>query len=517
MSVYLVGAGPGDEGLITVKGLGLLRAADVIIYDRLAAKALLGEAKPEARLIFAGKRAGEHSFAQAEINEILVNEGKAAEASGRIVLRLKGGDPFLFGRGAEETEALQAAGLSFEVVPGVTSALAAPAYAGIPLTHRELSSSVAIVSGHNAPGNQEPDWQALAKGVDTLVVLMGLRNLGEITQKIMHGGLPPETPATVVEWGSTGRQRKVVGCLYNIAAKVHKAGIEAPAIFVAGRVAGLGSDPSWFEQKPLFGHKIVVTRAREQAGELAAALRLLGASVIEFPTIKINPVADKSLALRAIDNLRNYSWLVFTSVNGVMEFFKLLDAQGLDSRVLSGLKLAAIGPATAKALAARGVKADFMPAEYIAESLAQGLAERFVPGSGPVLLARAKVTRQVLEKILQERGVPVEVVPVYETGLPQEDSMLWGAHNQLLHDLEQNKIDAIIFCSPSAVDNFFKLVQPEKFADKDVTFACIGPVSSDSLKKYGLSCKVQPEAYSIDDLVDALISFLGASRSKEIK
>lgn len=510
MSVHLVGAGPGDEGLITVKGLRLLRIADVIIYDRLADRSLLRAAKPGARLIFSGKRAGCHSMPQAEINALLIEEGRAAAQNGQVVVRLKGGDPFLFGRGAEELEALQTAGLSCEVVPGVTSALAAPGYAGIPLTHRDFSSSVAIVSGHGAGGNPEPEWAMIANSVDTLVVLMGLGNLAEITRRIMDGGVAPETPAAVVEWGSTGRQRKVIGSLQDIVAKVKGAGIEPPSVLVLGKVAELGGAPSWFEQKPLFGRRIVITRAKEQAAELAGELKDFGADVLEFPVLKIRPVQDRTPLRKLLRNLNKYSWLVFTSANGVIEFFKIIDDEGLDSRHLSALKLAAIGPGTASALFARGLKVDYMPDEHIAESLAEGLAKQAVTNGGavlPVLVVRAKVARNALENIMEQAGVAVEIAAVYETGLPPEDCLFTQARKEVLAALSENSVDGIVFCSPSAVDNFFKLVPVEGLTGKDAVFACIGPVTADRLKKYGLACTVQPKAYNLEALVNALVDF----------
>lgn len=513
MSVYLVGAGPGDEGLITVRGLDLIRSADVIVYDNLADRGLLREARADARLIFAGKKAGCHSMRQPEINMLLVEEGRKAALAGQVVVRLKGGDPFLFGRGAEEMEALLEAGLSFEVVPGVSSALAVPAYAGIPLTHRDFSSSVTIASGHSAPGNPSLDWGRLAQGADTLVVLMGLANLEEITGKILDSGVPLNTPAAVVEWGSTGRQRKVTASLGNIAARVRAEQIKAPAIFVLGKMAQFGAGPSWFERKPLFGRTIVVTRARKQAGKLVLALKGLGADVIEFPTIEIRPFSGPEAGGEVISNLSSYSWLVFTSANGVDAFFEILNSRGLDSRALGGLRLAAIGPGTALALSRQGLSPDFIPEEFVAESLAEGLLRRFAPGGGPVLVARAKEARPALENNLEKQGVPLHVFPVYETVLPLQDEQAVHNRARVRDALSQNKIDAVLFCSSSAVDNFFKLIEPGEVAGKNAAFVCIGPVTAESLKKYGLSCTVQPETYNLAEMIGALENFFRPAES----
>ena len=513
MSVYLVGAGPGDEGLITVRGLELIKSADVIVYDNLADRGLLREARADARLIFAGKKAGCHSMRQAEINRLLVEEGEKAALAGQVVVRLKGGDPFLFGRGAEEMEALREAGLSFEIVPGVSSALAVPAYAGIPLTHRDFSSSVTIASGHSAPGNSPLDWGALAHGADTLVVLMGLANLEEITGNIIDSGVPLNTPAAVVEWGSTGRQRKVTGGIGTIAARVKEEQIRAPAVFILGRMAEFGAGPSWFEVKPLFGRTIVVTRARKQAGELVLALKNLGAEVIEFPTIEIRPFSGQEAAAGVISSLSSYSWLVFTSANGVDSFFEILHKQGMDSRALGCLNLAAIGPGTAQALSRRGLCPDFVPEEYVAESLAEGLYRRFAPGGGPILVARAKETRQTLENILEERDVPVHVLPVYETVLPLQDEQAVYSRCKVREAFFKNRVDAVLFCSSSAVDNFFKLIEPGEVAGKNAAFVCIGPVTAGSLKKYDLSCTVQPGTYNLAEMIGALENFFRPAES----
>ncbi len=508
MSVYLIGAGPGDAGLITVKGLHLLTQADVVIYDHLVAEGLLNHTKPEARLIYAGKQSGKHTLSQAEINALLVQAGRqAAETSGSVV-RLKGGDPFLFGRGGEEMEALIEAELEFEIVPGVSSAWAVPAYAGIPLTHRDLASSVALVTGQAGADNPEPDWSGLAQSADTLVVLMGMARLEEICNRISAAGLPRATPAAAVEWGTLGCQRKVVGNLADIAAEAAKAELTAPVVLIIGQVAGLGCRPSWFERKPLFNRTIAVTRSPAQAGELSNLLCAMGAVPLELPVIEIKPTADHAPLLHTLAQIGSYSWLVFTSANGVRVFWNMLAANGLDSRILGPVSIAAIGPGTAAALQECCIIPDFVPDIYVAEELACGLRERISSSpSGkapkPVLILRGNLYRPALENVLRAAGIQVETLSLYDTILPSEAVYRAGLQN-MNSALKNQKLDAVTFCSASAVDNFFKLTPPEAFRDKNICFACIGPITAECLKKYGLSCTLQPNEYTLHGLARAL-------------
>ncbi len=402
MTVYLVGAGPGDPGLLTRRGEALLRIADAVVYDRLASPLLLDLAPERAARIDVGKAPGRAAMTQEEINAVLVERGRA----GQEVVRLKGGDPFVFGRGGEEAEACIAAGVPFEVVPGITSAIAAPAYAGIPVTHRGVSTSVTIVTGHEDPtkGTLDTDWDALARGGGTLVILMGAGRLDAITRALIDGGRAPDTPVAAVRWGTRPEQRTVRATLATIAA----AGVEAPSAIVVGDVAAL--DFSWFEQRPLFGRRVVVTRAREQASELREKLEALGAEVIELPSIALEPVDF------AMPDLGAYEWLVFTSANGVDAFFdRGLAPAGLDARALAPVRVAVIGPGTAAALATRGVRADLLPERFVAESLLDAFP-------APSASERTRAARRAprwratsCPRVSKRAATRVDVLPVYRT------------------------------------------------------------------------------------------------------
>ncbi|MBI4796643.1 MAG: uroporphyrinogen-III C-methyltransferase, partial [Deltaproteobacteria bacterium] len=370
--VYLVGAGPGDPGLITVKGRKVLRKAQVVVYDQLASPELLKEAPADAEIIYVGKKAGAHALPQEGINQLLVDKARA----GLTVVRLKGGDPFVFGRGGEEALALAAAGLPFEVVPGVTAAVAVPAYAGIPVTHRGLASLVTFITGHEDPTKEASaiPWNVLAKTQGTLVFLMGVKNLADNCRRLVEGGRSPETPAAVIEKGTTLEQRAVTGVLGNIAAKAQEAAVKPPAILVVGEAVSLRESLKWWETRPLWGKTAVVTRTREQASALVALLAGAGARCLEVPTIDIGPPDDFAPLDQALGNLSRYKWVVFTSANGVTAFLNRLFAQGKDVRALGGAKIAAIGPATAQALREHGLVADVMPAQFKAEVLLEALS-----------------------------------------------------------------------------------------------------------------------------------------------
>ncbi|HWP34573.1 MAG TPA: uroporphyrinogen-III C-methyltransferase, partial [Thermodesulfobacteriota bacterium] len=370
-TVYLIGAGPGDPGLLTLRGAECLARADVVVYDYLASPLLLRHAREDAERVYVGKRGGGERTEQAAITALLIERARA----GRTVARLKGGDPFIFGRGGEEAEALAAAGIPFEIVPGVTSAIAAPAYAGIPLTHRELASSVAFVTGHEDPAKAAPavDWARLATGADTLVLLMGVRTLPDVVARLLAHGRPPATPVAVIRWGTTPEQETVVGTLADIVARVEARGLAPPALAVVGEVVRLRERLAWFEAKPLFGRRIVVTRAREQASELARTLRELGALPIECPTIALEPPESWAALDAALDRLGEYDWVVFTSASGVRFFLERLRTRGRDVRALGRARICAIGPATAEAVAALGLAVDAVPAEYVAEGVVEAL------------------------------------------------------------------------------------------------------------------------------------------------
>jgi uroporphyrinogen III methyltransferase/synthase len=481
VTVYLVGAGPGDPGLLTRRGAALLAAADVVVYDRLAHPSLLALAPPDAERIDVGKAPGQPGATQAEINAVLVEHGRA----GRTVVRLKGGDPFVFGRGGEEAEALLQAGVPFAVVPGITSAIAAPAYAGIPVTHRGLSTHVTVVTGHEDPakGTTDTDWGALARAGGTLVILMGARGVAEIAARLIEHGRAPDTPVAAVRWGTLPEQRTIRTTL----AEAAGAGIAAPSAIVVGPVAAL--DLAWFETRPLFGRSIVVTRAREQASGLRARLEELGAEVLELPSIVIEPVDF------APPELARYSWLVFTSANGVDAFFdRGLAPAGLDSRALGSVQVAAIGPGTAGALARRGIRADLVPERFVAESL----LEAFPPGSGNerVLLARAERARDVLPEGLAERGYEVDVLAVYRT-------VQANPHPEDLGRVRDGRVDAITFTSSSTVTNFCDVVGG--LPDPQPLVVSIGPVTSATARERGLRVDAEADPHTIDGLVAALL------------
>ena len=512
MGVYLVGAGPGAEGLITVRGLELLKQADVIIYDHLVSPTLLHYTRSDAELIYVGKQAGSHTLPQAEINALMLEKGRLAANSGGIVVRLKGGDPFLFGRGGEEMDALLQAGLDVEIVPGVSAAWAASAYAGIPLTHRGLASSVALITGQAGRGNAEPDWERLGRGADTLVVFMGMARLQEICRCLLASGLPASRPAALVEWGTLGRQRKLVDTLGSIAAAAAAADFSAPALLIVGEVAALGRTASWFEKKPLFNRTIAVTRSAAQAAEFSCLLQDLGAMPLELPVLTIKPHPPDAFSDAVLQRLGDYAWLVFTSANGVKYFWELLAARGLDSRQLGTVRVAAIGPGTAAALQERYIQPDFVPSVYVAEELASGLGEQ-LRNTGekaePVLILRGGLARPALEEGLRSFGIAVETLNLYDTLLPAEAAYASGLQ-ELLAALHNNRLDAITFCSSSAVDNFFRLLAPEALAGKELCLACIGPITAERLKKYGLTCTVQADEYTLPGLAKALVAYFSS-------
>lgn len=497
--VYLVGAGPGDPGLITQRGLELIRRADCVVYDYLANPALLQEADPRAEMIYVGKKGGDHTLPQAEINRLLVDRARA----GKKVVRLKGGDPYLFGRGGEEAEELAQAGIPFEMVPGVSSALAVPAYAGIPLTHRRHASLVSLITGHEDPtkGASAIPWEVLAHSPGTLVFLMGVKNLAEISQQLLKHGKDPATPAAVIHRGTTLAQRTVVGTLADIAARVQEAGLTAPAIIVVGSVVELRPQLNWFETRPLWGKRILVTRTRRQASAFSALLREYGALCLEAPTIEIGPPDDEYEALdQALRRLGEYQWLVFTSPNGVEAFFQRLFASGRDLRAIGNCRLAAIGVATAQVLRRCGLIADVIPKDFRAEGLAVSLLPLIRPGER-ILLPRAQEAREVLPQELRKGGALVEVAPAYKTRpasqLPPETAAA----------LEAGEVEVLTFTSSSTVTNFVRLVGEQRLRDLAAhsLIAAIGPITAQTLTNYGLTVQIQPETYTIPALAAAIV------------
>lgn len=496
MYVYLIGAGPGDPGLLTCKGRQVLSEADVVVYDYLSSDELLALARPDAELIYVGKIAGNHAMKQGDINKLLIAKAK----EGKIVARLKGGDPYIFGRGGEEAEELVDAGVPFEEIPGISSSIAAPAYAGIPLTHRAWSSSVTIVTGHEDPNKSSSvlDWHALARSASTLVFLMGMKNLPEIAAKLMESGMPGDTPAALVHWGTTEKQRSLVSTLADVPDAAVREGFANPSIIVVGDVVRLKDKLNWFEKKPLFGRTVVVTRAREQASESAALLASRGARVIQFPTIDIVPMADYSRLDDAVRNLSRYGWIVFTSVNGVRFFRERLNAQGLDARALGPVKVAAIGPATAKAVEAMGIRADLVPSSYVAEGVAQAMLELGMKGQR-VLLPRAKEARDVLPNALRDAGAEVDVIAAYET-VPSDKH-----REEVMAALEAGTLDCVTFGSSSTVRNFLASIPLETLnKHPEVHFAAIGPVTAETMRSLGLTPDIQPKEFTIPAMVDAV-------------
>ncbi|MBC7354775.1 MAG: uroporphyrin-III C-methyltransferase [Desulfomicrobiaceae bacterium] len=496
---YLIGAGPGDPGLITVKGQRLLAEADVVIYDYLASPELLAVCREDAECIYVGKKGGDHTLPQEEINALIV----AKVREGKNVARLKGGDPYIFGRGAEEAEELLAAGLEFEVVPGVTSAVAGPAYAGIPLTHRKYASSVSFITGHEDPTKPDSahNWQALATGTSTLCFFMGVKNLPYITGQLLKHGMRPDMPAALVRWGTTPRHRSWVSTVAEIADVAAREKIQAPSMLVVGEVVRLRDTLNWFERQPLFGKGVVITRAREQASDLKEQLQRQGAFCHEFPTIAVRPCWDTPQTREAIAHLAEFGWVVFTSVNGVRAFWDALAACGRDSRALAGCRVAAIGPATAQELTQRGIVPDFVPERFVAESALEGLLARGA-ASGAVLIPRARVARDVLPQGLSQAGARVEVLPMYETHLAEADAA------STLELLREGMLHYVTFTSSSTVENFFALLAPEvlrPFVDQGLRLACIGPVTAATLERFGFSAHVQPSDYTIPALVQALV------------
>ena len=476
----MVGAGPGDPGLMTRRSLDLIAAADSILYDRLIPPGALDGAREDADLRYVGKEPGAAALEQDEINALLVELGRA----GRRVVRLKGGDPFVFGRGGEEAEALAAAGVAFEIVPGVTSGVAAPAYAGIPVTHRDGASAVAFVTGHEDPAKEESalDWEALGRFPGTLVFYMGVKNLARIAERLRAAGRPGDEPAAVVARGTLPGQRAVAGTLADIAERVAEAKIRPPAITVVGPVAGLRDTLAWLERRPLHDQTVAVTRARAQASDLASRLRALGAQVLETPAIRIEPRAV------ALPDLGGYSLVCFTSPNGVHIFFDLLDA---DARSLAGVRVAAIGPGTARALSEHGIAADVVPERFVAEGLLEALEREPLEGAR-VLVARAAEARDVLPDGLRERGAEVDVLALYDTVAEPLDAPALEALAGATH---------VTFTSSSTV-RFF-LEGGGRVGDARVV--SIGPVTSDTLREHGIEPHVEAARHDIAGLMDAIV------------
>ncbi len=487
--VSLVGAGPGDRGLLTLKGKERIEAAEVVIYDRLVSPEVMSLVPKSAEKINVGKRMSHHPVPQDEINKIILQ--KALE--GKKVVRLKGGDSFLFGRGAEELELLIENDVPYEVVPGITSAISVPTYAGIPVTHRNLTSSLHIITGHAKAGEKiDIDYKALVNHRGTLVFLMGLTALCELMDGLLEAGIDPDMPAATIEKGTTSFQRKVVATVSTIYKKVREANIESPAITIVGKVAGLSQDMDWFTTKPLIGKSILVTRPKEKAGHLADKLREQGAKVVEFPCIETVIVPENEDFVDAMFAMKDFSYIVFTSPNGVEKFFQKLSDNKLDIRTLYGVKIAAVGEKTKQLLEQRGLVIDYMPDVYDSEHLAKGLVSDILPGQ-KVMLIRGKLATEMLPSVLKENHIPYREVVVYDTLYqnPMEDFL----------ESDMKKIDYAVFSSASTVEGFTKAL-PMDFSQ--VHAICIGNVTAEAAKKYHMRVDVSEKA-TIDSLIKKVI------------
>ncbi|WP_315436586.1 uroporphyrinogen-III C-methyltransferase [uncultured Selenomonas sp.] len=500
--VFLVGAGPGDPRLLTVGAMNCLREADVVVYDHLADESILAHVPHGAERIYVGKQSCKHTMRQEDINVLLAD--KADE--GKTVVRLKGGDPFVFGRGGEEALVLLERGVPFEVLPGVTSAISVPAYAGIPVTHRGVAVSFAVITGHEDPTKSESHirWEHLATGVDTLVFLMGVANLPVITKNLINNGRPADTPAAIIRWGTRADQETFVTTVGEAAEMVQRDGIRPPAIFIVGDVVRLREQLRWFDRadiRPLHGKRILVTRARAQASALTEKLTALGASCIETPVIRITPPADAYAALdHAIGELHSYHWVIFTSVNGVEHFFARLAHAEKDTRALGYAKVAAIGSATAEALRSYGIHADLVPAEFRAEAVVDGLKD-ILPPRARILLPRAQEARDVLPESLRAHGAAVDVAAAYET-VPE---LSGGA--EIAARLTRGEIDFVTFTSSSTVKNLVQQIG-NITPLQQTKIACIGPVTADTARNFALEPDIVAETYTIDGLVNAIKEYV---------
>ncbi|HEV3156981.1 MAG TPA: uroporphyrinogen-III C-methyltransferase [Candidatus Baltobacteraceae bacterium] len=489
--VILIGAGPGDPGLITVKGARAIAQAEVLVYDALASEPIISLAPAACERIDVGKRAGRHTMPQDEIITLLVRLAR----EGRRVVRLKGGDVFVFARGGEEAAALQAAGIPFEIIPGITSAIAVPAYAGIPLTHRDHNTSFTVATGHEDPtkGISTLDFAKLANPSQTLVLLMAMGNLRAICTRLIEHGLPAETPAAVIHEGTTPRQRSVSATLETIAEAAEQAGIGAPAVVVIGNVAREAERLRWFDTSPLFGARVLLTRPRAQADEISARLWELGAEPVIAPCIAIEPPNDGEAAVRAVASVRSYDWLVFTSQNGVKAFFAILDADKRDARALGDVRVAAIGSTTAEALQKHGVRADLVPSHFIGETFADELIERSAEGER-LLFFQAQEAREILSERLRGAKRHVDVVAAYQTRIVRDDTIAEAART----------CDVWTFASASSVDGLAVNLPNLAKESAGKRIACIGPITAQAAQGHGLHVDMLAEEHSLTGLLDIL-------------
>ncbi len=499
--VYLVGAGPGDIGLLTVKGLRCLQEADVVVYDFHLNAQVLNYIKHEAEFIYAGKRGGHHEMTQDEINRVMVEKAR----EGKVVCRLKGGDPFVFGRGGEEAEVLAEEGIEFEVVPGVSSAIAAPAYAGVPLTHRQLSSSIVIVPGSEAstkPGSKI-NWKALASIDGTLVFLMAIKNIQEVVDRLIGEGKDPETPVAVVRWGTRADQRTVLSTLRKLPEEINNHEIRPPAVVVVGEVVRLRQKLNWFERKPLFGQRILITR---ESMDAYRRLEELGAELFQFPTLKVVPPAGWDDLDRCIEGVNRYHWIVFTSANGVSFFFQRFFQLGRDIRELSGIRLCAIGSKTEEALRGYGLRVDLVPESFRAEGLVDAFASMGSLQGIRFLIPRAEVAREVLPEALIRAGAEVDTPTAYRAVKPTTHA------KRLRRFLQEGKITVATFTSGATFRNFCEMLGDDaRELLRDVKIAVIGPVTAKAIESEGLRVDIMPEEATVEAMVEEIIRHLGGA------
>ncbi|MUT64512.1 uroporphyrinogen-III C-methyltransferase [Paenibacillus sp. NEAU-GSW1] len=502
--VYLVGAGPGDPKLITVRGLECLKRCDVVVYDRLASPRLLRYLKPDAQKIYVGKLPDRHTMKQEEINQLLVD----LALEGKTVTRLKGGDPTIFGRVGEEAELLRDNGIEYEIVPGITSAIAVPAYAGIPVTHRDLASSLSIVTGHESPDKLDRSihWDKVTNATGTLIFLMGVAKIGYIAEQLIRHGKRPDTPVALIRWGTRVEQRTIVGTLESIERIVKEAGFQPPAVIVVGDVVLQREKLQWYERKPLFGVRVLVTRARAQASELADRIEELGGEPVEYPVIEIGEPTDAAAVQAiesALDMAEQYDWIFFTSVNGVEYFFRWLRSCNIDIRRFHRARIAAVGPKTAEALIARGLTVEELPAKFQAEGMLEQLDSELKPGQ-KALLPRGDLAREVLPRELKARGLEAVQADVYQTSVADHQDEL------ALEWIRDREIHAVAFTSSSTVTNLFEVLRRNGIDDPaealaGVDIVSIGPLTTATAVKAGLQVTVEPEEATIDALVEALV------------
>jgi len=496
--VYLIGAGPGDPGLLTLKGLACIKKSDVIIYDRLANTKLLEYAPEGAELIFVGKSPDKHTFTQEEINKLIVQ--KALE--GKVVTRLKGGDPFVFGRGGEEALELVKNKLPFEIVPGITSAIAVPAYAGIPVTHRGVTSSVTFLTGNEDPAKEDSDidWSFISKGVGTLVFLMGMSNLPKIADKLIEYGRHPSTPVALIRWGTLYKQQTLISTLEHVSDDASNCKFKNPAVIVVGEVVNLRKELQWFENRPLWGKRIIVTRSRGQASLFSQIIEEFGGQAVEFPTIELAPADDYEPLDIAIRNLGQYHWVIFTSINGVQAFLKRLKFQQKDLRELKGINICAIGPKTKESLENYGLIVDYVPDEYRAEAIIEFMSQQKMSGKR-ILLPRADIARKILPEALKQYGAIVDEIIAYKTVKANHNS------ENVRTMLKEGMIDYITFTSSSTVKNFVGVFNPVELPVllKHAKIASIGPVTTDTAHKLGLKVDIEAKEYTLHGLLQAIL------------